>query len=290
MYYNNSFKFIFSKVNMVNRFVSVSGITNDKELEDVARIREEEKIETPVVIGYQVSHKSMHKGTTNSRQPQFSELYSLVHKTDMLGMHSAIHYYAKSEEVIKDDLMKIKSDLDTGMLSPALLQFNTLPPSPEIMQFAKDLGFYNIFKVAVSHKQTPDGGYAVWKGEEVQDVSNGFVRPLLNQVRERMPNIDYVMFDPSHGTNLELDLTEDSLARRFGTEIVVDPDFKDVGLVYAGGINPNNVSVLNKTLCSFFTQKRVSLDIESGIRPKNNKYDSDSVRGYLRNYEDSLRK
>ena len=148
------------------------------------------------------------------------------------------------------------------------------------------MGFRTIFKVAVSNKQTPQGGYAVWKGEGVQDVSNGQVEPLINQVLDRMGFVDYAMFDPSHGTNLDLNLNEHSLAIRFGRGVVTNPNLKEVGLIYAGGIKPSNVRQLTKALNSYFPN-RFSIDTESGVRI-NDRLDLDLVRSYLMEYKEEV--
>jgi len=95
------------------------------------------------------------------------------------------------------------------------------------------------------------------------------------------------MFDPSHGTNLDLNLDENSMAIRFGQGIVVHPDLKGVGLVYAGGIKPSNVRQLTKSLNSFFPN-RFSIDTESGVRT-NDQLDLDLVRSYLIGYRDEIK-
>jgi len=43
-----------------------------------------------------------------------------------------------------------------------------------------------IFKMAVSDKQSPERGFAIWKGESVQDVGSGEAAPLVSQVYDRM--------------------------------------------------------------------------------------------------------
>ncbi|GEM_PF-3170666 len=269
---------------MPENFVSVSGISDRKQLAGIKRICKGENFHFPVVIGYQVSNKSINQLTQNSRQPRFAELGELDRETREYGLITAIHYYTKNNKTIIGDLERI---IDAGVEpSSALLQFNTLPPSLEVLKSVNEMGFKVIFKVAVSNKQSPQGGYAVWKGEDVQDVKNGEAMPLVNQVYERKDFIDYIMFDPSHGTNLDLDLGENSLAIRFGKEIVATRDLDNIGLVYAGGIKPANVERLTKTLNSFFPN-RISVDIESGVRI-NDKLDLDLVRKYLVKYKSAF--
>jgi len=95
------------------------------------------------------------------------------------------------------------------------------------------------------------------------------------------------MFDPSHGTNLELELEEDNLAIRFGKEITRRPELNHLGLVYAGGIKPTNVLLVTKSLLSFFPQGRISIDVESGVR-EGNELNMDLIRSYLTNYRLAL--
>ena len=40
--------------------------------------------------------------------------------------------------------------------------------------------------MAVSDKQSPERGFAIWKGESVQDVGSGEAAPLVSQVYDRM--------------------------------------------------------------------------------------------------------
>lgn len=266
---------------MTRNFVSVSAVSDAKQLEEISRIYCAERLSFPVAIGYQVSYKSINQGTQNTRQPRFVDLGGIDKRTREYGFISAVHYYTKDNTTILGDLEKV---IDSGV-KPSLLQFNTLPPSLDVLRKVKDMGFRTIFKVAVSDKQSPQGGYAVWKGEGVQDVSSGQVNPLITQVCDRKEVIDYVMFDPSHGTNLDLVLDENSLAVRFGKGIISNSDLNHLGLVYAGGIKPSNVRALIKTLNSLFSN-RVSVDVESGVRT-DDKLDLDLVKGYLIEYRDS---
>ena len=142
---------------------------------------------------------------------------ALDKETRDYGLITAIHYHTKDNATIIRDLEKV---IETGVdPSLALVQFNTLPPSIDTLRQVKDMGFSNIFKVAVSNKKSPQKGYSVWKGEEVQDFKSGEIEPLLKQVYDRKNVINYAMFDPSHGTNLDLDWDENSLAIRFGRDI-----------------------------------------------------------------------
>ncbi len=258
-------------------FVSVSAVSNREQLAEIAKVYQKEGFNFPLAIGYQVSNKSINQGTQNSRQPKFVELGDLDKATRDYGFLTAVHYYTKDDSTILVDLEKI-----AGLgLEPSLLQFNTLPPSLDTLRRTKEMGFKTIFKVAVSNKQSPQGGYAVWKGEDVQDVSSGQVEPLVAQVYDRRKVIEYVMFDPSHGTDLELDLDEKSLAVRFGKGITANWELDNLGLVYAGGIKPTNVKSLTKSLNHFFPN-RISIDIESGVRTDDN-LDIGLVRDYLLN-------
>ena len=269
----------------LQNFVSISGISNRIQLQEIYKICQGEIFDFPIVVGYQVSNKSINLGTQNPRQPKFLDLGDLNVETLSYGFIPAIHYYTKDNSTVLDDLEKIAGlrVLDLG----SLLQFNTLPLPIEILREVKKTGLEIIFKVAVSNKQTPQGGYAVWKGKEVQDIKNGEIMPLITQVQERKDFIDYVMFDPSHGTNLDLDLNEKSLAVRFGREIISIKDLNHLGLVYAGGIKPNNVGRVARTLFSFFPA-RVSIDIESGVRDGKNRFDLNLVRAYLVNFREAV--
>ncbi len=272
---------------MVVNFVSISAVSNKEQLRAVASICQEENFPFPVAIGYQVSNKSVNNHTQNPRQPSFLQLGELCKETRDLGLIPAVHYYTKDNNTIPSDLEIIA---ETG-INPkdTLLQFNTLPPTIETLRIIKEMGYKIIFKVAVSDKQSEQGGYAVWKGESVQDVKAGEVSPLIAQVQERKSLIDYVMFDPSHGTNLDLDLEENSLAVRFGKAITSQADLAHLGLVYAGGIKPNNVERIARSLNLFFPS-RVSIDIESGVRTPDNHLDMRLVKEYLVNYHKTLQK
>ncbi|MBN2459803.1 hypothetical protein JXB28_05960 [Candidatus Woesearchaeota archaeon] len=269
---------------MAMNFVSVSGVSELEQLEGIGRVYHGEKIGFPLVIGYQVSSKSINQGTRNPRQPYFSELGMLNTLTEDYGLHTAVHYYTKDNAVIMADLEKI---IDAGIEpSATLLQLNTLPCSLEELAKINEMGFNVIFKVAVSNKQAPQGGYAVWKGEGVQDVTSGEAAPLVSQVAERLGLIDYAMFDPSHGTNLSLDFDENSMAMKFGKAIVNNPQLMKIGLVYAGGIKPGNVSRITRLLHASFPN-RFSIDTESGVRA-NDELDLGLVKEYLLGYKKAL--
>ncbi len=263
--------------------VSVSGISNIEQVRGISEIRQEEGFDFPISLGYQLSNKNINQGTHNPRQPRFEDLGDLHEETYASGLITAIHYYTKDNETILSDLERIKDVVRPGF---SLLQFNTLPPTKDILRKAKEMGFEVIFKVAVSDKKSPQGGYAVWKGEEVQDVKGGRIDPLFFQVQEREEVIDYVMFDPSHGTNLDLELEENSLAIRFGKKITARRNMDHLNLVYAGGIKPSNVGTVVRSLNSFFPS-RFSIDIESGVR-RNDILDLDLVREYLANYQSAF--
>jgi hypothetical protein len=266
-------------------FVSISAVSNREQLRKISEICGKEEIQFPVAIGYQVSNKSINQGTQNPRQPKFIDLGKLSEETLAYGMIPAIHYHTKDNTTVLNDLERI---VEIGVNpKSALLQFNTLPLSPEILSSVKKMGFKVLFKVAVSDKQSPEGGYSVWKGEEVQDAANGEVDTLLNQVLERQGLINYAMFDPSHGTNLDLNIDENSLAIRFGKAIIERTELNHLGLVYAGGINACNVTPITEYLCSFFPN-RVSIDVESGVRV-NDKLNLGLVRNYLRGYKKAAR-
>jgi phosphoribosylanthranilate isomerase len=265
-------------------FVSVSGVSEVEQVEKIGKIYRDERLPFPVVIGYQVSSKSIREGLRNPRQPFFKDLGDLERMTRENGLITAVHYYTKDSEMVMGDIETIA---ETGLdPSQTLLQFNTLPLQSQTLEEIKSYGFSVIFKVAVSDKQSRDRGYAVWKGEGVQDVNSGEVSPLVEQVLERKNSISYVMFDPSHGTNLGLDLDEESLAVRFGKEIIAESDLDHLGLVYAGGINPGNVMQLIQSLRSYFPGG-FSVDVESGVR-SDDKLDIGLVRDYLVNCKRAL--
>lgn len=270
---------------MSKNFVSVSGISNGEELEEIGRTYQGEKLNFSLAIGYQVSGKSINQGTRNPRQPFFSNLGDLCKRTLELGFIPAIHYYSKSNDWFNEDIEKI-----ARVVKPesALIQFNTLPLSMEMLGRVKERGFGVIFKVAVANKRTADGGYKVWKGEGVQDVTNGDASLLVKQVEERKGLIDYAMFDPSHGTNLELDLNDTSMAVRFGKELVGKGGNGCIGLVYAGGIGPKNVKEVREKLNYHFPW-RFSIDTESRVRNANNELDLGLVKDYLVNYASAFR-
>ena len=270
---------------MRGNFVSISAVSNIGQLRDIKKVCREEGIDFPIVIGYQVSNRSINQGVNSARQPVFSDLGSINDETRQFGFVTAVHYYTKDNATILGDLEKVAESLNP---KDTLLQLNTFPPSLEIMRGIKEMGFKTIFKVAVSDKSNSEGGYAVWKGEGVQDVSSGNLAPLVKQVYDRKDFIDYAMFDPSHGKNLDLVLDKDSLAVRFGRILLDDIDImeKDMRLVYAGGIKPSNVRAVVKSLNSFFKDK-FSIDTESGVRV-NNRISIDLIREYLRGYRDEI--
>jgi hypothetical protein len=269
---------------MVKNFVSISAVTNREQLSGIYKIYQEEKFSFPLAIGYQFSNKSINQGAQNNRQPELSEFRDLYTKTLEYRFLPAVHYYTKDQSTIIPDLDRL---IKIGVTPNAtLVQFNTLPPSPEILQEVKKMNFKTIFKVAVANKNSPEEGYAVWKGAAVQDVSTGEVTPLISQIKRCSDFIDYAMFDPSHGTNLDLNLDENSLAIKFGKAITSNHSLNHLGLVYAGGIKPSNVSSLVRTVNSFFPN-RVSIDTESGVRT-NDSLDLDLVRQYLTGYASAL--
>lgn len=269
---------------MLHNFVSISGVSTLNELEEIREVYREENLRFPLVIGYQVSNKSINKGSKNPRQP-FSEnlCQNLIPRTYKKDFIPAVHYYTKDNQTILGDLEKISQ---SSQVQGMLLQFNTLPLSLEVLEEVKEMGFRVIFKVAVSDKQSFERGYTIWKGFKVQDVKDGEVNPLVEQVYERKDFIDYVMFDPSHGTNLDLDLDENSLAIRFGKEISKISKLDKLGLVYAGGIKPTNVKNIVQSLISFFPRDRISIDIESGVR-ENNIMNLNLVKNFLVNYNET---
>ena len=266
----------------LGRFVSVSGISTADELEKINDISESKNFKFPLVIGYQLSNKSINQGTKNLRQPNFSDLESLARKTVEFGMIPAFHYYTKSLDTTLDDLRKLASKVYAPQ---ALIQFNTLPLSNETLEDVKDIGFGIIFKVAVSDIKS--GGYSVWQGSEVEDALSGNPETLFEQVRERKDFIDYAMFDPSHGTDFTLNLDRNSLAIRLGKKIISDPSLMHLGLVYAGGINPANVENLTRQLYENLPEDKICIDIESGVRNKDDSLNLNKVRDYLVNYSRS---
>ncbi len=274
---------------MVMNYVSVSGISAVGQLEKIGEIREEEKLGFPIVIGYQVSSKSINQGTANPRQPLFAELDRLSAETLRHGFFPAFHYYTKDDRKIIPDLELLAGHIGT----PALLQLNTLPPDVGTMQRINDLGFQVILKAAVSNKD--QGGYKVWTGDAVQDAAKGNIDVLVNDIRQYAGLVAYVMFDPSHGTNLGLDVGSDSLAVRFGKRIRRLSEFDDVGLVYAGGIGPINVVTVVNSLCEEL-QSGFSIDTESAVRDIVREGDSvakdelnlSQVREYLMNYQKTV--
>ena len=56
-----------------NNFVSVSGVSNQKQLKTIHQIHQQEGFDFPIVIGYQFSSKSINQGTKNPRQSKFRE-------------------------------------------------------------------------------------------------------------------------------------------------------------------------------------------------------------------------
>ncbi len=262
---------------MPESFVSISGVTEMRQLDNIGVIYLEEGFNFSLVIGYQFSNNSINRGTRNVRQPIFEKFGELSEATSEYGFTAAVHYYTKDNATILGDLESIIG-LGVDPLK-TIVQLNTLPTSVDILARVKDLGFRIIFKVAVSDKKSSKGGYAVWKGEGVEDVSSGQIEPLIEQVWQRKNFIDYVMFDPSHGTNLDLDLNEKSLAVRLGKAVIARPELRDLGLVYAGGVKPMNVAEVTRTLRGFF-RDRFSIDTESGVRI-DDELNLDLVREYL---------
>jgi hypothetical protein len=267
---------------MAINFVAISGISDSDQLKKIKNICLEEKITFPVCIGYQLSNKSINQGTQNPRQPKFLDLADLDKQTRRDGFMTALHYYTRDNNTILEDVQKI---IASGINPSSLIQFNSLPPSPNILEQVKKLGFKIILPVAVSHKSSPENGYKVWKGEEVEDVLTGNPDSLYKQIYERRDFIDYAMFDPSHGKKLELNLEENSLAIKFGKKIIENSELDNLGLIYAGGITPINVKRITNQLRSFFPE-RFSIDIEGGARI-DNKLDLKLVRDYLKGYRDS---
>ncbi len=266
----------------LRNYISVSGVSTFYDLKAIAEFCDKEKLNFPVAIGFQISNKSINQGTANSRQPLFEHLKKMEDISRNYGLIPTFHYYTKDNSTIIGDLEKLVS------LNPQpdqkLLQFNTLPPSSKTLEKVKKLGFNTIFKVPVSNLSL--GRHAVWrKGQEVQDFNFGDVMTLVGMVHERKDFIDYVMFDPSHGIGLLLDLSVNSLAVRFGKEIY--EKFPKMGLVYAGGIGPENVSSVVKDLSQHFP-KGFSIDTENRVRI-NDRLDVGLVKKYLTNACEAFR-
>src|SRR3989344_503825 len=200
--------------------------------------------------------------------------------------------YTKDNKTIIGDLEKLAS-LSGTIRESSLFQLNTLPPDTKTLEQIKQLGFKTILKVPVSNKT--HGGYAVWKGHETHDFHFGEVAALVEIVRERKDFTDYVIFDPSHGTSLPLDLAKESLGIRFGKEI--SKSFPYLGLVYAGGIGSENAGEIIKTLSGYFP-KGFSIDTESKVRETvkvcgTTTFDElniDLVKNYLVNVREALSK
>jgi hypothetical protein len=270
---------------MDKNFVSISAVTNKEQLEGISNICNEEEITFPIVIGYQVSYNSINKKIQGKRQPAFNDLGDLDKRTVDNGFITAIHYHTQDNETLISDLEKV---IEQGINpSKTLLQLNALLPTIEILKKIKEMGYKTIFKVAVSDKKSRQGKYSIWGRDGVEDISYGNSGSLISQVHSRKNFIKYAMFDPSHGTNLDLDLSEDSLAIRFGREIINSPEFENIGLVYAGGINPVNVKQLTGLLHKHFPN-RFSIDTESGVRT-NNQLDLELIKDYLKGYRDFRR-
>ncbi len=164
--------------------VSISGVSDKKQIREIHKIRREEGFNFSIAIGYQASHKSINQGTHNPRQPRFSDLEDLSEEAYILHFITAVHYFTKDNETILPDLEKIRKAVDPKGMT--LLQLNTLPPKNYVLRRAKEMLFEVILPVAVSNKQSPDGGYAVWKGREAQDVKSGDVDVfVLSSSRKR---------------------------------------------------------------------------------------------------------
>jgi phosphoribosylanthranilate isomerase len=264
---------------MEKNWISISGVSNLNELDAIKQIYIDEDLDYPLVIGYQCSNKSINLGTRNPRQPFFSDLSNLDKKTQGHGFTTALHYFTSDNNTILPDIEKIL----LYNINPTLIQFNTLPPSQKILKFVRDMGLEIILKIPIADKSK--GGFKVWSGDVVEDVSYGNLNTLLNVVYERRNLIDYAMFDGSHGNNMQLDLSEESLAIRFGKELTTKKDFDKIGLVYAGGIKPDNVEII-AGLLDYYFKDRVSIDAEGGLR-KNNILDMGLVRDYLAGYKKS---
>lgn len=272
-------------------FVSISGVSTKQELEGIVDICNQERFDFPIAIGYQFSSKSINKGTKNPRQPRYDEFEELNRITTQSGLITAVHYYTKKNSSILPDVSRLARETK---LNPeqTLLQLNTLPPSRQVLKKLKQKGFKLIFKVPIADKGT--GRYAIWKGATVEDTFSGDAMKLVGEVDRVKEHIDYAMFDPSHGTNLGLDLSSDSVSIRFGdlvnnivnTELAVQGDNHQVGLVYAGGIGPRNVEPVVRKLKTEFP-KGFSIDTESAIRIKD-KLDLGLVRDYLIGYRKGI--
>lgn len=280
-----------------DNYVSISGVTDFKQLKEISECVNKDGVQGPVVIGYQISHRSINRGTQNNRQPKFGHLGTLVSATEDSGLKPAFHYFTRDNGKIVEDLRKFARKVRPLFSKGPLVQFNTLPPSLETLESVKEMGFDIIFKVAVSNKGSSEGGYSVWKGKGVEDVNEGDVKALVDQVEKRSLLIDYVMFDPSHGTNLGLDLREGSLAVEFGKEVRRRECMNNIGLVYAGGMHPGNIEGLVRTLYGQFPEG-ASVDTESGVRDIgkvdgkiiSDNFNTDSAVKFLGNYNSGLPK
>jgi len=124
---------------MQTNFVSISAISNKDQLVEINRISQAEQFPYSLAIGYQISNKSINQRTQNPRQPRFSKLGELDKATRDYSLITAVHYYTNDNRTIIEDLEKV---VGLGVEpSQALLQFNTLPPSPDILKNVREMGY-----------------------------------------------------------------------------------------------------------------------------------------------------
>lgn len=256
-------------------FVSISAVTSLDELKDIARIKDQLKPNFPVVIGWQLSSSSINDGTQNSRQPPFHEIKNLYKAALDNDIVSAFHYYTKDMNSMEDDLEILANKLNF-FDQVKLLQFNTLPPSEENLEVFRGFGFSPILKVPIADKRLAPKGY---QSHRVNDIRQAKADDLHSQARSVSGLINYVMFDPSHGVGLELGTSKDNLGIHMGHLITSDLGMNRVGLVYAGGIGPNNARNILSNLKRNFP-RRVSIDSQSAIRTQD-RLDSNKVKEYL---------
>lgn len=274
---------------MEGRFISISGVTNSDDLKTISRIAREEDTWERVVIGLQVSTRSINEGTRNPRQPSFGDIDRLIGITYELGMEPAIHYATRDLNTVIPDIKKMNDSLRYDVM----LQFNTALPTQEILEFAREKGFQTIVALPLVDKSRPGGGYFAWKGKDSEDSRNTSAERLIERLLPIRKHVDYVLFDPSHGTGEVTNFGPESLAIQFGKNFfdprVTGNIFRDVDLIYAGGIGPDNVHEVARAIYSSgLPSERVSIDSESNLRT-DDKLDLDKVRLYLRGNNEALK-
>jgi hypothetical protein len=257
-------------------YVAVSGISSLDEAKNVLkliRITGFDMQTTHVpMLGFQVSWKSLDFGFSegNKRIPPLKELPSLLDAVKD-NVFPTIHYYTKRPDSLVQEvgtILERDGIYNSGLVGG--LQINGVFPAPYKIKILKDI--YPELKIVLQISPSTDS---------MQQLA----KKLANDYKE----LDYVILDPSYGKGIEFDTPQIASAYRALRDNGVESS-----IVFAGGMNGNNVKSKLDHLERIVGSKEFSIDAEGGLRDKvgegygNDTLNLGKVARYLRGASDKL--